>query len=79
MRKHSADQSLADDQFSVEAQSLDALAQAIAKQCVYIIRGCLREEEWIDAEHEFTEIVAAGIRSRLSQCTCSQSPSSDRQ
>lgn len=33
----------------------------IAKKCVYVIRGCLREEEWLDAEEEFARIIATEI------------------
>lgn len=39
----------------------EAAIRAIARQCVYVIRGCLREEEWLDAEEEFARIIAKGI------------------
>lgn len=35
----------------------------IARKCVYIIRGCLREEEWQDAEEEFARIITNALNS----------------
>ena len=39
----------------------ESTIRKIAKQCVYAIRGCLREEEWLDAEEEFRRIISVAI------------------
>ena len=38
-------------------KSRDELAMRLAQECRYIIQGCLREEEWLDADYEFYEIL----------------------
>jgi hypothetical protein len=35
------------------------LAMRIARDCRYIIQGCLREEEWQDADQEFYEVIVS--------------------
>ncbi len=43
-----------------ETQRSTELEQAIreiARRCVFLIRGCLREEEWQDARSEFERII----------------------
>lgn len=37
-------------------------AQRIARQCRWVIQGCLREEEWIDADREFERIILEGLK-----------------
>lgn len=36
---------------------IDLAIREIARQCVFVIRGCLREEEWQDARSEFERII----------------------
>lgn len=47
-------------------QAVESLGKQIAKKCVFIIRGCLREEEWFDAEQEFALIVSEVLRALVS-------------
>jgi hypothetical protein len=39
----------------------EELAMQIAQDCRYIIQGCLREEEWQDADHEFFCVIAPHV------------------
>lgn len=39
----------------------NALSMRLARQCRHIIQVCLREDEWIDADREFTRIIRAGL------------------
>ena len=39
------------------ARELHALARRIARRCRWIVQGCLREEEWGDADDEFYQVV----------------------
>jgi hypothetical protein len=36
-------------------------AMQVARECRYIIQGCLREEEWQDADQEFYEVIASHL------------------
>lgn len=54
---------------------IEVSIRAVAKRCVFIIRGCLREEEWIDAEEEFRRIILEGLKDLL---RCEFSPSNRR-
>lgn len=36
----------------------ERLAMQLAQACRYIIQGCLREEEWQDADEEFFDVIA---------------------
>lgn len=36
---------------------LHAAALRIARRCRHIVQGCLREEEWADADHEFYVVI----------------------
>ena len=36
-------------------------AVRLAVQCRRIVQACLREEEWLDADHEFYLIILAGL------------------
>jgi hypothetical protein len=49
----------------IETHSADvvihALSIRLAKQCRHIIQGCLREEEWRDADFEFYRVIRAGL------------------
>lgn len=38
-----------------------ALAVGLARQCRHIVQGCLREEEWIDADREFYMVIREGL------------------
>jgi hypothetical protein len=40
---------------------LDALALRLARQCRRIVQSCLREEEWADADLEFSTVIRAGL------------------
>jgi hypothetical protein len=42
-------------------KSREALAMRLAQDCRYIIQGCLREEEWQDADQEFFEVIAPHV------------------
>lgn len=44
---------------------IEVSIRSVAKQCVFIIRGCLREEEWIDAEEEFQRVIFDGLKGLL--------------
>lgn len=39
----------------------DALVWQLARQCRSIVQGCLREEEWQDADREFFAVIAEGL------------------
>lgn len=49
----------------IETHSADvvihALSIRLAKQCREIIQGCLREDEWRDADFEFYKTIRAGF------------------
>jgi len=40
----------------------DAIAWRRARECREVVQGCLREEEWQDADREFFEVIAKGFR-----------------
>lgn len=42
---------------------LETTAQRLAMACRRVIQGCLREEEWRDADNEFTAIILNGLKS----------------
>jgi hypothetical protein len=48
-------------------ECLHALAQRMARACRHVVQGCLREEEWLDADEAFFEIILAGLRELHSQ------------
>lgn len=39
----------------------EKLAWRLAKECRSIVQGCLREEEWLDAEREFFAVIQTGL------------------
>lgn len=39
----------------------EELAMRLAQDCRYIIQGCLREEEWQDADQEFFEVIVPHV------------------
>lgn len=41
---------------------LHVLAQRMARACRHVIQGCLREEEWIDCDEAFVEIILAELQ-----------------
>jgi hypothetical protein len=41
----------------VEEDELRAAALRMARRCRHIIQGCLREEEWRDADAEFSAVI----------------------
>jgi len=36
-------------------------AQRIARACRFVVQGCLREEEWRDADEAFAEVILVGL------------------
>lgn len=38
-----------------------ALALRLARECRHIVQGCLREDEWRDADEAFAEVIRAGL------------------
>jgi hypothetical protein len=40
---------------------LDETARRLARECRALVQGCLREEEWQDADREFFAVIAAGL------------------
>jgi len=40
---------------------LQAAAHRMARQCRHVVQGCLREEEWLDADAEFCAIIFSGL------------------
>lgn len=51
-------------------ECLHVLAQRMARACRHVIQGCLREEEWIDADEAFFAIISAGLKELKRQCEC---------
>lgn len=49
---------------------LDDLARRLAKECRHVVQGCLREEEWRDADEEFLGIIAAGLQLPMKRSEC---------
>lgn len=47
-----------------------AVAIRLARRCRWVIQGCLREEEWQDADREFFFIINEGIRHFSEECRC---------
>lgn len=50
----------ADEDTALEGSNNDARAWQLARKCRNIVQGCLREEEWQDADQEFFEIISEG-------------------
>jgi hypothetical protein len=44
------------------APHLRELAWQLAHECRHVIQGCLREEEWPDADREFYAIIEEGLK-----------------
>lgn len=45
----------------ISGESLDAVALKLAKRCRSVVQACLREEEWLDADQAFFDIIRHGI------------------
>ena len=49
----------------IESKSADPIIHAaaikMARQCRHIVQGCLREEEWVDADLEFYRVIRVGL------------------
>ncbi|HWB11272.1 MAG TPA: hypothetical protein VG826_18730 [Pirellulales bacterium] len=43
-------------------ERLRALALRLARACRRVVQGCLREEEWRDADEEFCRVILVGLR-----------------
>ena len=41
--------------------ALHALAIRLARACRRVVQGCLREEEWGEADREFYLVIRAGL------------------
>ena len=37
----------------------------IARRCRHVVQACLREEEWIDADQEFYQIIREALEALL--------------
>lgn len=46
----------------IDNDNLHEFALQIARRCRQIIQGCLREEEWHDADEEFCAVILAELR-----------------
>lgn len=55
-----------------EPENLEALSRRLAGQCRHVVQACLREEEWLDADQEFSSITAAGLLERDKRAWLSQ-------
>ena len=56
---------------SIDSQTHET-AVRLAVQCRRIIQACLREEEWVEADREFYEVIRDGLRlyqSERDRCT----------
>jgi hypothetical protein len=51
--------------YDLSAIDRNVLARRLARQCREIVQACLREEEWIDAEDEFTKVIVSGLEELL--------------
>lgn len=60
---------------SEEQQRHSTAARRMAVECRRIIQGCLREEEWQDADQEFAAIILAGLSKLVSESCNSLPPS----
>ena len=45
-----------------DARCLHEAAQRMARQCRHIVQGCLREEEWRDADAEFYAVILEELK-----------------
>ena len=41
---------------------LQAAALRMARRCRHIVQGCLREEEWADADQEFYAVILSELK-----------------
>ncbi len=64
IRANVADLPEADQEAQDCLSDREGLAMQIAQGCRYIIQGCLREEEWQDADEEFCAVITSHL-SRL--------------
>lgn len=46
----------------IETTWLREAALRIARRCRHIVQGCLREEEWADADQEFYAVILEELR-----------------
>jgi hypothetical protein len=44
-------------------------ARRLARECREIVQGCLREEEWQDADQEFAKVIRAGLMAAKADVT----------
>ena len=52
------------------------LAMRLARQCRHIVQACLREEEWPEADREFSLIICRGLETfRLGDDACTSGTS----
>lgn len=55
--------------WQISEKHLEDVSWKLARQCRYVIQACLREEEWIDADQEFHDLIRAELV-RLMGKTC---------
>lgn len=60
------DQATSSDGRALERASIgeDEAAWRMARECRSIVQGCLREEEWQDADREFFQVISKGRPTR---------------
>ena len=49
----------------IETTDMHKAALRMAWRCRRVVQGCLREEEWADADTEFHAIIMKGLRKLL--------------
>lgn len=45
-----------------DVRCLHQAAKQMSRQCRHIVQGCLREEEWLDADAEFYAVIMHGLQ-----------------
>jgi hypothetical protein len=60
----------------MRSTELRVLARELARRCRRVIQACLREEEWRDADQEFTRIIGDGLK-RVAGAAVDGPPQSD--
>lgn len=59
---------------SCETNAIDLFAWRLAQRCRSIVQGCLREEEWLDADREFCTAIRDEIQRSLRTKTTKDLP-----
>jgi len=59
---HNANRGTSTAGASAPEERLQVLALRMARACRRVVQGCLREEEWRDADEEFCRVIVAGLK-----------------